>query len=69
MVTGVTATLIFTVFFLFYITEINANFIQEMLDVVNNGGFDITIWSINLYCWYYGANNNGYFNLYNHATF
>jgi len=43
MVTGITATLIFTIFFLFYITEINGDFIQDMLQIVHNGGFDVTV--------------------------
>ena len=42
-VTGFTATLVFTVFFLIYITEVNSNFISEMLQIVHNGGFDITV--------------------------
>ena len=43
MITGFTATLLFTIFFLFYITEFNDNFIQDMLQIVNNGGIDITV--------------------------
>lgn len=42
-ITGFVATLVFTVFFLFYITEINTAFIDEMLQVVHNGGIDITV--------------------------
>jgi hypothetical protein len=42
-ITGFTATLVFTVFFLIYITEVNGNFITEMLQIVHNGGFDITV--------------------------
>ena len=42
-ITGFTATLVFTVFFLIYITEVNSNFITEMLQIVHNGGFDITV--------------------------
>ena len=42
-ITGFIATLVFTVFFLIYITEVNSNFITEMLQIVHNGGFDITV--------------------------
>lgn len=42
-ITGFTATLVFSIFFLIYITEVNSNFIEEMLQIVHNGGFDITV--------------------------
>lgn len=42
-VTGFTATLVFTVFFLIYITELNGDFVPKMLEIVHNGGFDVTV--------------------------
>ena len=43
MITGVTTTAAFTIFFLFYITEINPDFSTEILQIVHNGGFDVTV--------------------------
>lgn len=40
LVTGITATLVFTGFFLFYSTEINQDFLPELLSSLH-GGFDI----------------------------
>ena len=42
LITGFTATLIFTVFFLFYATEINPGFLPELLQTIK-GGFNIEI--------------------------
>ncbi|WP_298238660.1 DUF4199 domain-containing protein [uncultured Algibacter sp.] len=42
IITGFIATLIFTVFFLFYATEINASFLPELLQIIN-GGFNADI--------------------------
>ena len=42
LITGAVATLIFTVFFLFYATEINADFLPELLAIMN-GGLDADI--------------------------
>ncbi|MGZ0015394.1 DUF4199 family protein [Yeosuana sp. AK3] len=40
LVTGVTATIVFTFFFLSYSTEINQDFLPQLLSYLN-GGFDI----------------------------
>jgi hypothetical protein len=42
IVTGFTATAVFTFFFLFYATEINADFLPQLLEVIQSG-FDVTI--------------------------
>lgn len=42
IVTGFTATLVFTIFFLVYTTEINASFLPELLKTVG-GGFNVSI--------------------------
>ena len=43
MIAGITTTATFTIFFLFYITEINTEFSTEILQIVHNGGFDVTV--------------------------
>lgn len=40
IVTGATATIVFTIFFLFYSTEINVDFLGQLLQTMNEG-FDI----------------------------
>ncbi len=40
IVTGSTATIVFTIFFLFYSTEINVDFLDQLLKTMNRG-FDI----------------------------
>lgn len=40
MITGCVATILFTIFFLIYSTEINTEFIPELLNAIN-GGFNI----------------------------
>ncbi|WP_166960668.1 DUF4199 domain-containing protein [Yeosuana marina] len=40
IITGATATIVFTLFFLLYSTEINPDFLVELLKTMN-GGFDI----------------------------
>ncbi len=42
IITGAVATFVFTVFFLFYATEINNGFLPELLQTVN-GGFNADI--------------------------
>ncbi len=42
IVTGAVATIVFTIFFLFYATEINSGFLDELLRTVN-GGFNADI--------------------------
>ena len=42
IITGFMATAIFTIFFLFYATEINADFLPELLKVIH-GGFEVNI--------------------------
>ena len=42
LITGFTATLLFTIFFLVYATEINAGFLSELLKTVG-GGFNVNI--------------------------
>ncbi|EGV42266.1 DUF4199 domain-containing protein [Bizionia argentinensis JUB59] len=37
LTTGIMATVIFTIFFLVYITEINSDFLPQLLEVVNVG--------------------------------
>ena len=37
-----TSTAVFTFFFLFYATEINADFLPQLLEVIQ-GGFDVNI--------------------------
>ena len=42
IITGAVATILFTVFFLFYATEVNTGFLPELLQTVN-GGFNADI--------------------------
>ena len=42
IITGFSATLIFTIFFLFYATEINSNFLLELLEVFK-GNYNVGI--------------------------
>lgn len=42
IITGAVATIVFTIFFLFYATEINSGFLDELLRTVN-GGFNADI--------------------------
>ncbi|GAA3633554.1 DUF4199 domain-containing protein [Flavivirga jejuensis] len=42
IITGFIATLVFTVFFLFYVTEINLDFLPELLKTIK-GGFNVDI--------------------------
>ncbi|WP_242203884.1 DUF4199 domain-containing protein [Aestuariivivens insulae] len=42
LITGGVATVLFTVFFLFYATEVNGNFIPQLLEVIK-GGFDTNV--------------------------
>ncbi len=47
LITGFIATVIFTIFFLFYITEINSNFISELPEVFK-GNFNANVGLVTL---------------------
>lgn len=42
LITGFSATIVFTIFFLIYITELNSDFLPNLLEVVNVG-YDVSV--------------------------
>ena len=64
---GFLATIVFSIFFLLYATEINPAFLDQLLTVFR-GDYQCSHWSCNLCCGYYGICKYGSFNLNLYAT-